>query len=61
MEGHPSSAVVALYSRGPKANDDEEFVAQRPSALIQPLSAQGIIFSYDAQDFVSAAFSCQLQ
>lgn len=55
MEGHPSSAVVALYSRGPKANDDEEFVAQRPSALIQPLSAQGIIFSYDAQDFVSAA------
>lgn len=55
MEGHPSSAVVALYSRGPKANADEEFVAQRPSALIQPLSAQGIIVSYDAQDFVSGA------
>ena len=55
MEGHPSSAVVALYSRGPKANDDEEFVAQRPSALIQPLSAQGIVVSYDAQDFVSGA------
>ena len=56
MEGHPSSAVVALYNRGPKAKADGEFVAQRPSALIQPLSAQGIIFSYDAQDFVSAAF-----
>ena len=55
MEGHPSSAVVALYSRGPKANPDEEFVAQRPSALIQPLSAQGIIFSYDAQNFVYGA------
>lgn len=55
MEGHPSSAVVALYSRGPKANADEEFVAQRPSALIQPLSAQGIVVSYDAQDFVSGA------
>lgn len=55
MEGHPSSAVVALYNRGPKAKADGEFVAQRPSALIQPLSAQGIIFSYDAQDFVSAA------
>ena len=55
MEGHPSSAVVALYTRGPKAKADGEFVAQRPSALIQPLSAQGIIFSYDAQDFVSAA------
>lgn len=55
MEGHPSSAVVALYSRGPKANTDEEFVAQRPSALIQPLSAQGIVVSYDAQGFVSGA------
>ena len=55
MEGHPSSAVVALYSRGPKANADEEFVAQRPSALIQPLSAQGIVVSYDAQGFVSGA------
>lgn len=55
MEGHPSSVVVALYNRGPKANADGEFVAQRPSALIQPLSAQGIVVSYDAQDFVSAA------
>lgn len=55
MEGHPSSAVVALYGRGPNANPDEEFVAQRPSALIQPLSAQGIVVSYDAQDFVSGA------
>lgn len=55
MEGHPSSVVVALYNRGSKANTGGEFVAQRPSALIQPLSAQGIIFSYDAQDFVSAA------
>ena len=34
MEGHPSSAVVALYNRGPKAKADGEFVAQRPSALI---------------------------
>ena len=55
MEGHPSSVVVALYNRGPKANADGEFVAQRPSALIQPLSAQGIVVSYDAQGFVSAA------
>lgn len=55
MEGHPSSVVVALYNRGPKANAYGEFVAQRPSALIQPLSAQGIVVSYDAQDFVSAA------
>lgn len=55
MEGHPSSAVVALYNRGPKANADGEFVAQRPSALIQPHSVQGIVVSYDAQGFVSAA------
>ena len=55
MEGHPSSAIVALYNRGPKANADGESVAQRPSALIQPLSAQGIVVSYDAQDFVSGA------
>ena len=55
MEGHPSSAVVALYNRGPKANADGEFVAQRPSALIQPLSAHGIVVSYDEQDFVSEA------
>ncbi len=55
MEGHPSSAVVALYNRDPKANADGEFVAQRPSALIQPLSAQGIVVSYDAQGFVSGA------
>lgn len=55
MEGHPSSVVVALYNRGPKANADGEFVVQRPIALIQPLSAQGIVVSYDAQGFVSAA------
>lgn len=55
MEGHPSSAIVALYNRGPKANADGESVAQRPSALIQPLSAQGIVVSYDAHDFVSGA------
>lgn len=55
MEGHPSSAIVALYNRGPKANADGESAAQRPSALIQPLSAQGIVVSYDAQGFVSAA------
>lgn len=56
MEGHPSSAIVALYNRDPKVNADRESVAQRPSALIQPLSAQGIVVSYDAQGFVSAAF-----
>lgn len=55
MEGHPSSVVVALYNRGPKANTGGEFVAQRPSALIQPLSAQGIVVSYDTQGFVSGA------
>lgn len=55
MEGHPSSVVVALYNRGPKANADGEFVVQRPIALIQPLSAQGIVVSYDAQGFVSGA------
>ena len=55
MEGHPSSAIVALYNRDPKVNADGESVAQRPSALIQPLSAQGIVVSYDAQGFVSAA------
>ncbi len=55
MEGHPSSVVVALYNRGSKANTGGEFVAQRPSALIQPLSAQGIVVSYDAQGFVSGA------
>ncbi len=55
MEGHPSSVVVALYNRGPKANTGGEFGVQRPSALIQPLSAQGIVVSYDAQGFVSGA------
>ena len=55
IEGHPSAAVVALYSRNPKANVDGEFGVQRPSALIQPHSAQGIVVSYDAQDLVSAA------
>ena len=55
IEGHPSAAVIALYSRNPKANVDGEFGVQRPSALIQPHSAQGIVVSYDAQDLVSAA------
>ena len=55
MEGHPSSVVVALYNRGPKANTGGEFGVQRPSALIQPLSAQGIVVSYDTQGFVSGA------
>lgn len=55
IEGHPSSAVVALYSRNPKANVDGEFGVQRPSALIQSHSAQGIVLSYDAQGSVSAA------
>ena len=34
-----------------------ESVAQRPSALIQPLSAQGIVVSYDAHDFASEHLS----